>query len=806
MFRDLIYAFRILAKNPGFAAVGICSLAIGIGANSAIYSFADGLLLRPLPVAEPSRVLSISPVTSAFFGTDSSISYPDYVDLRDKNHMFEGLIATSFASFGFAADRHTQPRRQFGMFVSGNLFQVLHVTPQLGRAFRPEEDNVAGKNAVVVLSHDLWVSEFGKDPSVPGRSLWLNGTEFTIIGVAPETFPGLGQVKPSLYVPLAMSATLGATNNLVKRDVRWLDVKGRLKPGEGVEQANADVESIATALRGMYPKIDENLKLKAETQIQLRTEQDPPDAGLVFMLGALGLCVLLVACANVTGLLLSRSTMRMREIALRMAVGASRFSLVRQLLLENLLLALAGGGAGLLLAMGGIAFFNSIPLPTEVPLDMSFRLDQRALLFTLSAAVLSTFVFGLTPALGTTRVDLVHSLKEREGTGSRGSRLWGRNLIVGGQVALSLVLLLISGFLVNGFRAQLQQGPGYRIDHLQLMSFDPNLLHYTDAQRDLFYKQLLDKVQTTPDVTSATLSSSVPMSPGDINMMGVVPEGITLKRGAEVPTVFDSVVTPDYFKTLAIAISKGRAFLESDKAQSPLVAIVNEQFAHHYWPNQNPIGKQIHLKEATGKPVEVVGVARNSKYLWITEATSDFVYLPFAQNPQANMTLMVQSRSSDAATLVPVLRQLVQTLDRDMPIFEVRTMRNLYETRAVATPNIVSETVGSLGLMGLILSVIGLYGVVSYSVNKRKREFGIRMAIGADRQNIMGIVLKQSLLLCAGGLLVGLVAGTFVTRAIAAQVIFAIPVADLTVCGCLFVDASDRRFCRLPSRRDERLR
>lgn len=779
MLKDLHYALRMLRKNLGFTAVAVCSLAIGIGANSAIYSFADGLLLRPLAVAEPSRLMSITPVSSGAFGTSSSLSYPDYMDLRDRNHTFDGVIATAYSSFGFTADRATQPHRKFGMFVSGNFFPVLGVTPQVGRGFRLDEDKVAGEDAVVVLGHDLWVSEFGKNPSVTGRSLWLNGTEFTIIGVAPETFPGLGQVKPALYVPLAMSPSLGDSNNLVKRDVRWLDLRGRLQAGVGIAQARANVESIATALRGMYPKSDENLKLKVETQFQLRTEQSPPDTAMVVMLGLLALCVLLVACANVTGLLLSRSTMRVREIALRLAVGANRASLIRQLLLENLLLALAGGAAGLLVAMGAIAFFNSLPLPTEIPLDINFRLDRQALLFTLAAAVFSTFVFGLTPAIGTTRVDLIQALKERDATLSRGGRLWGRNLIVGGQVALSLVLLLISAVMVDGFRGQLRQGPGYRTDHLQMMSFDPNLLHYSESQKDLFYKQLLDQVRVTLDVDAATLSSSIPMSPANINMIGVVPEGHTLKRGEEIPTAFDSVVTPDYFQTMAIPVLRGRGFLESDKMHAPEVAIVNEQFAHHYWPNESAIGKEIRLKEATGKAVQIVGVAKTSKYLWITEAPSDFVYLPFAQNPQADMTLVVQSKNSDAATLVPVLRQVVQNLDRNMPTFEIRTMKNLYEARAIATPNLVSETVGGLGLMGLILSVIGLYGVVSYSVNKRTREFGIRMAVGADRQKVLGMVLKQSLILGAAGLAVGLLAGVFVTHAVTSQMMFSFHVGVL---------------------------
>jgi predicted permease len=776
MFKDLRYAIRILRKNPGFAIVAVCSLAIGIGANSAIYSFADALLLRPLPVLEPSRVVTINALSSGTFGASSAISYPDYVDLRDRNRTFDGLIATAYSSFGFSSSLGTQPRMKFGMFVSGNFFQVLGVTPQIGRAFRPGEDKAPGKDPVVVLSHDLWAVEFSENPAIAGQSLWLNGTQFTIIGVAPETFPGLGQLKPALYVPLAMSATLGSTNTLMQRDVRWLDVKGRLKPSMGIAQARADVEAITAALRSTYPKADENLRLKVETEFQFRAERSPPDTTLLLMLTVLALCVLLVACANVTGLLLSRSTIRAREIALRLAVGANRASLIRQLLLENLLLALAGGAAGLLLAIGAVQFFNTIPLPTDIPLDLSIRLDQRALLFTLAVAVCSTFLFGLTPALGTTRVDLIHALKERGGTGSRGNRLWGRNLIVSGQVALSLLLLIVSAVLLDGFRWQLAQGPGFRIDRLQLMSFDPGLLHYTESQRELFYKRLIDSTRELPGVESAALTSGIPMAMAGVSMIGVVPEGQALKRGEQPASIFDTVVSPSYFRTLAIPIVQGRGFLDSDKLNTPLVAVVNEEFARRYWPKQSAIGKQIHLKDANAKPVEVVGIAKTSKYLWITESPTPFVYLPFSQNPQANMALAVESRNPDAASLVPSLRRMVQSIDRNMPVFEVRTMKSLYESRAIATPNIITRTVAGLGLMGLILSVIGLYGVVSYSVNRRSREFGIRMAVGAGRPRVMRMVLKQSLVLGIGGLAVGLIAGIFVTRAITSIMLFSFPV------------------------------
>lgn len=777
LLQELTYAFRILRNNPGFTAVAICSLGIGIGATSAIYSFADALILRPLPVPEPSRVMSVTQASSATYKTTNSISYPDYLDLRDSNHSFEGVTAIAYKPFAFAPNHTVQPHMKYGSFVSGNFFEVMHVTPQQGRFIRRGDDLVPGRDPVVVLSPDLWESEFNRDPSICGRTIWLNGIEFTVIGIAPDSFPGIGQFKPALYVPLAMSPALLSKDNLSARDVRWLDVKGRLKPGITAAQASTDIEAISSALRTSFPATDQNLYWKLRTEFQLRAERAPPDLALLVMLSWLGLCVLLVACANVTGLLLSRASVRAREMAVRLAIGAGRFALIRQLLLENLLLALAGGVAGVFLAEVLIEIFGTIPTPSDIPYDFTLYLDQRVLLFTVAAAVLSTFLFGLTPALASTRVDLIGSLKERDATTSKKHRLWGRNAIVAGQVTLSVVLLIVSVVLLRGFRSQIDQGPGFRTTHIQTMSFDPALVRYNPVQQKTFYDRLLDLTRQSPEVSSAALASSVPMALGSaLSATSALPEGHTLRPGEEPLSVMSAIVSDHYFATMAIPILKGREFLKSDLPDAPLVAIVNEQFARLYWPNQNPVGKKIELESDPKQTLQVIGIAKTVKYFWITEAPHAFLYLPFAQHPRSSMAILTQSKSQDAATLAPVLRHIVQTLDQNMPVFEVRTMYDIYEQHSIATPRILANAVSSLGLMGLVLSVIGLYGTVSYSVSRRTREFAIRIALGADRSKVMRMVFEQGLALGAAGLIVGTVAAIFATRAVTSIVLFAFPV------------------------------
>lgn len=766
MLNNLRYAVRMLAKNPGFTAVAVCSLAIGIGANSAVFSLADALLLRPLPVPEPGGVVTVSPAVATEGFASTSVSYPDYLDFRDRNRSFDGLLAFQYDSFGYAPNPAVLPQMKFGVYASGNFFQVLGVKAALGRAFRPIEDKVPGRDAVVVLSHSFWVSQFDARSSAIGSQLRLNGIDFTIIGVAPESFTGVdNNMKPAFYVPFAMAPRLQGTNNLTRRDFRWVTIKGRLKPGVTNGRAAADLNALAATLQKTYPKIDKNLHVRVETNFQARVEQSPPDAAFVAMLLLLALCVLLIACANVAGLLVSRSTARAREIAVRLAIGAGRWRLVRQLFTENLLLALAGGGLGTAIAYAGAKFFSTIPLPTDLPISFNIQLDQRALLFTFVVSIASTFLFGLVPALRSLRADLATALKARDATVTGRKGLWGRNTLVAAQIAASLVLLIVSATLFQGFRSALAQGPGFRTDHLLLTTFDTKLIHYTGPQTTQFYKQLSDRTRSAPGVANAALAAHVPMDFG-IDGTGVVPEGYQLPKGEQGINVFDDIVSDGYFETMHIPILRGRGFLKTDRQNTPLVAVVNGHFAHHYWPNRNALGMRFHLHQATGPLVQIVGIAKASKYLWISEPPYDFIYLPFSQNPSPQMSLIAESLSPDAAVLVPVIRQVVRAIDSNMPLYDVRTMRDFYTKRASKTPDIIVETVAAMGLIALILAAIGLYGLVAYSVGRRTREIGIRMAVGADRQSVAWMVLRQGLILAVAGSAVGLVLGLFAVHVV----------------------------------------
>jgi predicted permease len=757
LFQDIRFAIRVLLKNRAFTLVAILSLAVGIGANSAMFSFADTLLLRPLPVLHPSQVVTVQSKTAK--DRLGFLSYPDYVDYRNRTTTFDSLVACRVAPFGFAANPEALPQVKYGMMVSGNLFQAMGVEPALGRSFRPDEDQVPGRDAVMVLGYDFWMQQFSGDRAAIGKTVRLNGLDFTIIGVAPKDFTGMDQyLRLPFFIPLHMSPRLAADPKhdlLEARDDRGLLVKGRLKPGVSLERANAEFQSIAKGLEQLYPATNHDQSVAIQTEFQTRVAGDPYDSVLVAMLLTLSALVLLVACANVANLLLNRARARSREIAVRLAIGAGRMRLVRQLLTESLLIGVGGGLAGIAVAYGGIAFLNQLQIPTELPISLTFHLNTRTLLFGMAGSVVSVLLFGLIPAFQTTRTDLVRSLKSADADSLGKQRIWGRNLLVVGQVAVSLVLLIMTSMMYRGFTHELRVGPGFRTDHLLVMSFDPTVMKFTEAQAQQFFKQVVDRVALTPGVKSAALTSVLPMLPLNEGKT-IVPEGYQLPKGKENVSLLSDTVDEHYFDTMGIDIVRGRAFGSGDTATSPKVAIVNQVLADKYWPNQDPIGKRFHLNDAKGPLVQIVGVAKTAKYIFISEPPQEFLYVPLAQDPKSRITLIAQS-IGDAQGLAAPLREVVRGIDANQPIYDVHTMEEIFQMRAVKTPNLIVETVGGMGMMGLLLAMVGLYGLVAYSVSRRTREFGIRMAIGAESQQVLRMVMRQGLQLSLAGIAIGLV-------------------------------------------------
>jgi putative ABC transport system permease protein len=764
LIRDLRYALRSFRHSPTFTLVALASLAIGIGANCAAFSWADALLLRPLTVPRPAEVLTVGstmPIQGALADLLRA-SYPEYTAIRDRTKTFDGLLAFNSLSGGLTATRDELPKLKLGMMVSANFFDVLGVRPELGRTFRPEEDVVPGRDAVIILSHRLWQQQFGADPSILGRRVYLIAVPFTVIGVAPPGFLGLEQfVQSDFYLPLMMWPRLSSDSTfrpLEARDVRYLIVKGRLKPGVDLSEAQAELSVLAKNLARTYPDTNRNRDIVVRTEFQTRVAQMPPIATLIALLTTLAAAVLFVACANVAGLLTSRGPARAREMAVRSAIGAGRSGLIRQLMTESFVIAVGGGLLGLAVGAASVKLFQQIQIPTDLPILFTFQLDRRALLFGLIVAVASSLLFGLAPAIQTSRVDLTSVMKGTEDV-SGGRRAWGRSLLVTGQVAVSVVLLVIATFAHRGFRQELGSGPGYRIDHLLMMSFDTSLVRYTDGESRRFYDRLLDRARSMPGVRSATLASAVPMQTVRLGAATVVPEGYEFSPGKENISVMSARVGEGYFSTIRIPIVRGRDFQREDSPDAPLVAVVNELFAQHYWPGQDPIGKRLRLQNPgrADSSVEVVGVAKNSKYLLLAEPPTEYLYLPYRQDPVSDMILLTESEG-DPSSLVTPLRNLVRALDANQPIFDVWTMEEFYQISTVGLMDTIIGMVAAMGMMGLALSIVGLYGLVAYAASRRTKEIGIRMALGADRAAVLRMVLRQGIVLAMVGLVAGLLA------------------------------------------------
>lgn len=767
MLGDIQFALRILRKTPGFTSVAVLSLALGIGANSAMFSLADALLFRPLPVPSPSRIVTISDAAPDIpVGTFGNISYPDFVDLRSKNKSFAGLTAVTYTPVGVADRPDALPRLRLAQTVSGNFFDVLQVEPLLGRTFSAAEDRVPERDAVAVLAYEMWEQRFSADPKIVGRTVRLNNVEFTIIGVTKKSFGGLSLVvHPDLYIPAMMIPRIqpsGAANPLERRDLRSFLVKARLNPGVSVAQADAEIATLASGLAAAYPATNRNHGMKVRTEVEARVLQSPPNAFFSAILMTVAGLVLIIACSNVANLMLSRARARSREMAVRLAIGASRGRLLRQLLTESMLLSLAAAALGLLIAQYAADYFTRVRFANDLPLSLVVQLDQRVVVFSLIAAVLSAIFFGLAPAIQSSKTDLVPALKSGEASSKRRGTL-GRNALVISQVAFSLILLSAATLFVRALRIAVLGSPGFRTDHLLMMTFDPSLVHYSQDKTRQFYKTLTERARQLPGVTNVALAQMVPFDGGSIASENIAPEGYQFPKGRDADTVFSSNVDEHYFDTMGTPIVQGRAILATDTAATPAVAVINEYMAEHYWPNQNPIGKRFRETARDGALVQVVGVARDATYLAIGESRMAFFYTPMLQHPATHMTVLVQT-PAEAANLTDPLRNLVRSLDAHQPIYNVRTMREYYQSQGLFGIRLIVKLVTGMGLLGLAMSLVGLYGLVSYSVTRRTREIGIRMAIGAQPADILRFVMRHGITLAVAGVGAGLIACLGTTR------------------------------------------
>jgi predicted permease len=782
LLQDVRFGLRTLAKNPGFTIVAVLTLALGIGANAAIFSLTDQVLLRLLPVERPQELVVLhSPGKSHGrtwndIGGGQSFSYPMYKDLRDRNEVFTGLLARYHVQVSVAGQGQSQLAE--GELASGNYFQVLGVRPALGRVLSAQDETAPGANPVTVLSYGYWARHFGSDPNILNKQLSVNGNSLTVVGVARSGFTGVqvGQVS-DLFIPITMKAQMTPNwDGLADRNDHWVTMLGRLKPGMSATKAEAGLAPIYRAImEGELPA----LKLSARDQEEYVNRKLVLDAGehgrpvlqhdakrpLLVLMAMVGL-VLLIACANLASLLIARGEGRQREIALRLALGAGRWRLVRQLMTESFLLAVAGGMAGLALASWTLgAIVNSIPEDIGAA-GLTPHLDFRVVLFACAVSLLTVAVFGLAPAIRATRTDLQTVLKD-QGTNVSGGKanVRLRKFLLISQIALTAVLLAAAGLFAHSLLNLKLQDLGVRPDHVLEFSISPELNRYAPPQTISLAERIRKGIEPLPGVRSVS-ESEIPMLANSNSSSNITAEGYNAQEDEDT-NVDHNAVGPDFLATMGIPLLNGREFSESDTSTSPKVAIINEAMARRFYAGRNPVG--LHFGFGGGKDTkidtEIVGVVKDSKNTDVYQTVPPFVFLPYSQSKQAgNATFYVRTNQDPAALSVSV-RNLVEGMDSNLPIYDVRTLTAQVDD-IMFTDRLVTVFSLALGLLASLLAAVGLYGVMAYVVARRTREIGIRMALGATQQSVAWMVLREILGMLGVGLVVGLIAAYGIGRVI----------------------------------------
>jgi len=771
ILKDLQYGIRNLWKRPGYTAIALITLALGIGANTAIFSLVSTVLLRPLPVPHPEQLVEV-------YGTrrndsDYTIqSYLNYKDYRDRNDVFSGLMAYRFAPASISHDNRNE--RVWGYLVSANYFDVAGVQPYLGRYFRPEEDRSPGAYPLVVISYGCWQKRFASDESVVGRQISVNGKPYTVIGVTPKDFRGMEiAYLPELYVPMMMAKEIEpGSNYLNERDSDNMFVVGRLKPGVTVAQAESRLKTITEQLKREYPHENEGRGVRLLTPGLFIPDIRNSVIGFsTVLMGVVGL-VLLLACVNLANLLLARATERRKELAIRLAVGASRARIVRQLVTESLLLSLIGGLGGLILAAWINDLVSSIKLRTDIALVFDLRLDWRVLAFAVMVSFITGIVFSLLPALQSSNPELVPALKDEASmAGFRRSRL--RNGLVVLQVALSMVVLVCAGLVLRSLQFAQNMRPGFTKENAVAFSFDLGLQGYSEEKGKAFQRQVIQRMQSVPGVRSLALTTVVPLTL-DYSYNTIYVEGQPFSGTGNLPLAIPNNISPNYFRTMEIAL-RGRDFTDHDDKTESRVAIVNETFAKRFFPNQEAIGKRFNSDGPNDPYWEIVGVAADGKYNSLGENPQAAYYRPLLRDYSTSATVVART-NGDSKAVVAAMRSEMQAMDPLLPLYNIETLSEhmdipLFPFRMAAT------VLGSFGVLAIVLAAIGVYGVMSYVVAGRTREIGVRIALGAKRADVLLLIVKQGMSLAVIGLGIGIVIAVGVTQLLA-RILFGVSAVD----------------------------
>ncbi len=797
MFQDLRYGARLLLKNPGFTLIAVITLALGIGANTAIFTLLDKVLIRTLPVEQPQQLVALTKDDS---GAPVSFSYPMYAELRARAEGLAGLAAYVQQPFSLSDSGATE--RVIGQIVSGNYFAVLGVRPALGRGFLPEEDRTPGTHPVVVISHGLWQRRFGADPAVLGKTVNLNNYRYTVVGVAPAEFTGTTRgIVSDVYVPALMQvqAQPGRNSKLEDRGSGWLYLFGRLKPETSRAQAQAALSALTEEAKRAFPGATDPARVFLTDGSRGFTGRvSDLTLPLKLLMGVVGF-VLLIACANVANLLLARGATRRKELSVRLAIGASRFRIVRQLLTESLILTVLGGGAGLLVAVWLTNLLLSFQEQANfVPRTLDGSLDRRVLGFTLGLSLLVGIVFGLAPALQAAKSEFITALKQDTPLLGTGARRFGlRNLLVVVQVALSLVVLIGAGLCVQSLRRLQAIDPGLEPAKVLTASFDLSLNGYNEARGQQFFAQLSERVAALPGVEAVSLARGVAFS-AFVWIRSATIEGYQPQPNERLAFNFN-VITPNYFHTLGTALVRGREFTPQDGATAPRVVIVNEATARRYWPGADAVGKRLKYGNVD-QFAEVVGVVRDTRDKGLTADPRPAIYVPLLQQYAGDMTLHVRT-ATKAEALLAAIRREVQTLDGQLPVYNLKTLAE-QKDGALYAERMAAALLTLFGLLALLLATIGLYGVLSYAVTQRTRELGIRLALGAQPREVLKLVIGQGLRLTLVGLLLGLATAFALTRLLE-KLLFGVSATDpLTFAAvALLLAAVAFLACWVPARR-----